>query len=86
MTGAINYVRREGRFVMKYYLVVVISIYGGQTWRKRSFYHLQFTPFDDVALFNQTKPIIFIKKNTKSVKANMINISTKSQPHRAYGF
>ena len=34
MTGAINYVRREGRNVMKYYLVAVISI-----WRPhRTFY------------------------------------------------
>ena len=31
MTGAINYVRREGRYVMKYYLVAVISI-----WRSPS--------------------------------------------------
>ena len=40
---------------------------------------------------NQTKEIIFLKKKTKKnptkpVKANMMNISTKSQPHRAYGF
>ena len=28
MTGAINYVRLEGRYVMKYYLVAVISIWG----------------------------------------------------------
>ena len=34
---------------------------------------------------NQTKVTIFIKI-IKSVKANMMYISTKSQPHRAYGF
>ena len=27
MTGAINYVRREGRYVMKNYLVAVISVW-----------------------------------------------------------
>ena len=27
MTGAISYVRREGRYVMKYYLVDAISIW-----------------------------------------------------------
>ena len=32
---------------------------------------------------NQTKEPIFIKKPIKSVKANMINIFIKSQPHRA---
>ena len=44
MTGAINYVRREGRYVMKYYLVADISIWRRpsdiqqqlQTWRKRT--------------------------------------------------
>ena len=35
MTGAINYVRREGRYIMKYYLVAVIldlkyQIYSGR--------------------------------------------------------
>ena len=25
MTGAINYVHREGRYVMKYYLVIVVT-------------------------------------------------------------
>ena len=59
MTGAINYVRREGRYVMEYYLVAVISIWRppsdflllSQTWRNWSFYHLLFTPFADIALF-----------------------------------
>ena len=59
MTGAINYVRREGRYVMKYYLVDVISVWRPpsdflqqrQTWKNWSFYHLLFTPFADMALF-----------------------------------
>ena len=59
MTGAINYVRREGRYVMKYYLVAVFSIWRppsdflqlSQTWRNGRFYHLLFTPFADIALF-----------------------------------
>ena len=60
MTGAINYVRREGRYVMKYYLVSVISIWRRpsdfqqqrQTWRKRTLYHLLFTPFAVTDLFS----------------------------------
>ena len=34
----------------------------------------------------QPKEIIFIKKSIKSVTVNMMNISTKSQPHGAFGF
>ena len=34
MTGAINYMRRKGRYVMKYYLVAVISI-----WRPHRTFH-----------------------------------------------
>ena len=34
---------------------------------------------------NQIKDLIFIK-DIKSVKANMVNISIKSQSHRANGF
>ena len=39
-------------------------------------------------LGNQTKQIILIKRTNsiKYVQATMINISTKSQPHRAYSF
>ena len=33
----------------------------------------------------EPKEIIFIKK-IKFVKVNMMHISTKAQPHRAYGF
>ena len=59
MTVASNYVRREGRYVMKYYLVDVISIWRPpsdfqqqrQTWRNWSFYHRLFMPFADIALF-----------------------------------
>ena len=59
MTGAINYVRREGRYVMKYYLVAVISVWRppsdflllSQKWRNWNFYHLLFTSFADIALF-----------------------------------
>ena len=37
MVGAINYVRLEGRFVMEYYLVDVISI-----WRPHWTFHSNF--------------------------------------------
>ena len=59
MTGAINYVGREGRYIMKYYLVAVSSIWRlpsdfqqqRQTWRKRTLYHTLFTDSTDIAMF-----------------------------------
>ena len=59
MPGAINYVRREGRYVMKYYLAAVISIWRltsdfqqqRQAWRKRTLYHILFIYSTDIAMF-----------------------------------
>ena len=55
MTGAINYVRREGRYVMKYCYFNMAAPIGLSTvmsnMGESEFYHLLFTPFADMALF-----------------------------------
>ena len=51
MIGAINYVRRKGHYVMKYYQVVESprrTFKRHVKWRKRSFHHLLFPPFADI--------------------------------------
>ena len=86
MTGAINYVRREGRYVMKYYLVAVISIWRPpsdflqlrQTWRNWSFYHLLFTRFADIALF------LLNRKKRKCDKYNNVVPILKCQKSKTF--
>ena len=59
MTGAINNVRREGRYVMKYCLLAVFFNMAApigfskvmSNMEELEFYRLLFTPFADIALF-----------------------------------
>ena len=75
MAWAINYVRREGRYVMKYYLVVVNSIWrppsdfqhSPQTRRKLAFNHILFTSSTDIALF-------FVNRKKRQCNKHVINI------------
>ena len=79
MAGAINYVRREGRYVTKYYLVVVISIWRPpsdfehkpQTRRKLAFNHILFTSSTDIAL-------LFLNRKKRQCNKYVIYITKQS--------